>query len=77
MLSNAIYSKGKDDFKDYTFSAKEWSAPTTVSPDEIRNRVDSFALCGRKIKRMRLIGLSYFHTRDRVEEGSYYVRKEK
>ena len=71
MISNTIYSKGRDSFKDYTFSAREWSAPTMVSPEEIRERIDSFALCGRKIKRMRLIGLSYFHTRDWVEEAAY------
>ncbi len=71
MISNTIYSKGRDNFKDYTFSAREWSAPTMVSPKEIRERIDSFALCGRKIKRMRLIGLSDFHTRDWVEEAAY------
>ena len=71
MISSTIYSKGKDNFKDYTFSAREWSAPTMVSPKEIRERIDSFALCGRKIKRMRMIGLSYFHTRDWVEEAAY------
>lgn len=71
MISNTIYSKGRDNFKDYTFSAREWSAPTMVSPKEIRERIDSFSLCGRKIKRMRLIGLSYFHTRDWVEEAAY------
>ena len=71
MISNTIYSKGRDNFKEYTFSAREWSAPTMVSPTEIRERIDSFALCGRKIKRMRLIGLSYFHTRDWVEEAAY------
>jgi len=54
MISNTIYSKGRDNFKDYTFSAREWSAPTMVSPKEIRERIDSFALCGRKIKRMRI-----------------------
>lgn len=71
MISNTVYSKGKDDFKDYTFSAREWSAPTMVSPKEIRERIDSFALCGRKIKCMRLIGLSYFHTSDWVKEAAY------
>lgn len=71
MISNTIYSKGRDNFRAYTFSAREWSAPTMVSPKEIRERIDSFALCGRKIKRMRLIGLSYFHTRDWVEEAMY------
>lgn len=56
---------------DYTFSARAWSAPTLVLPKEIRERIDSFALCDRKIKRMRLIGLSYFHTRDWVEEAAH------
>ena len=71
MISNTIYTKGKNNFKDDTFSSREWSAPTMVSPDEIRNKIDALALCGRKIKRMRLIGLSYFHTRDWVEEAAY------
>ncbi|MDO4515069.1 MAG: hypothetical protein Q4B72_13685, partial [Lachnospiraceae bacterium] len=71
MISNTIFSKGKDEFKDYTFSAREWSAPTMVSPKEIREMIDSFALCGRRIKRMRLIGLSYLHTRDWIEEAAY------
>lgn len=71
MISNTIYSKGRDQFKDDTFSSREWSAPTMVSPEEIRERIDSFALCGRKIKRMKLIGFSYYHTRDWVEEAAY------
>ena len=37
MISNTIYSKGRDNFKDYTFSAREWSAPTMVSPKETVN----------------------------------------
>ena len=72
MISSTIYSKGKDNYKDYTFSPTEWSAPTMVSPKEIQERIDSFTLCGRKIKRMRMIGLSYFHTRDWVEETAYH-----
>lgn len=71
MLSSTFYSEGKDNFKNNTFSAEEWSAPFMVSPKEIRKRIDSFALCGRKIKRMRLIGLSYIHTRDRIEDSAY------
>ncbi len=71
MISNTIYSEGRDHFKDDTFSSSEWSAPTMVSPQEIRERIDSFALCGRKIKRMKLIGLSYDHTRHCVEEAAY------
>lgn len=71
MISGTIYSEGNDHFKNYTFSAREWSAPTMVAPQEIQNRIDSFALCGRRIKRMRLIGLSYFHTRDWIEDAVY------
>ena len=71
MLSGTFYSKGKDNFKDNTFSAEEWSAPYMVSPKEIRERIDSFVLCGRRIKRMRMIGFSYSHTRDWVEEAVY------
>lgn len=31
MLEKNNFSNGKDSFKDYTFSAQEWSAPTMVS----------------------------------------------
>lgn len=71
MISNTFYSKGKDCFQDNVFSAEEWSAPRMVSPKEIRDRLHSFALCGRKIRRMRMIGLSYFHTRDWIEDAAY------
>lgn len=71
MISNTIYSKGQDRFKGCRFSAREWSAPTMISPKEVKDRINSFALCGRKIRRMRMIGLSYFHTRDWVEAAAY------
>ena len=71
MLLGTIYSDGRNQFKDLVFSSREWSAPSMVSPDEICERLDSFALCGRTIARMKLIGLSYFHTRDWVEEAAY------
>lgn len=60
MLQAASLNSGKKDFKDFTFSAREWSAPTMVDPDEIRARLESLKLEGRKIKQMKLIGLSYF-----------------
>lgn len=72
MISSTIYSNGKDNFKDYVFSSGEWSATIMVSPEEIRKRIDNFDLLGRKIARMRIIGLSYCHTRDRVEEAAYH-----
>ncbi len=71
MISNTVYSNGTNNFKDFTFFANEWSAPRMVSPTEIRTLLDSFSLCGRKISRMRLIGHSYFHTRDWVEDAAY------
>ena len=71
MISNTVNSKEYDNFKDYTFSANEWSAPSMVTPIEIRNQIDSFSLCGRKVKQMRLIGLSYSHSRDWIEDATY------
>lgn len=35
MLEKTNFSNEKDSFKDYTFSAQEWSAPTMVSVAEI------------------------------------------
>ena len=71
MISETLISKGKNNFDDYVFSSLEWSAPTMVSPEEIKRRLNSFKLTGRKITRLRFIGLSYFHTRDWIEESAY------
>ena len=71
MISETLISKGKNNFDDYVFSSLEWSAPTMVSPEEIRRRLNSFKLTGRKITRLRFIGLSYFHTRDWIEDSAY------
>lgn len=71
MIEKTYYGEGEDFFKNYTFSSREWSAPIMVSPKEIRERIDGFALCGRKIKRMRMIGLSYQHSRHWVEAAAY------
>ena len=49
MLEKTLFSDGKNNFEDNTFSAKVWSAPTMVSPEEIRKRLSSFKLEGRKI----------------------------
>lgn len=76
MLTDTVYSKGKDDFENYKFSSKEWSAPIMVSPEEIKNRINSFNLVGRKIKELRLIGLSYFLTRDWIENSAYNALSE-
>ena len=73
MLQAASLNSGKNDFKDFTFSAREWSAPTMVDPDEIRARLESLKLEGRKIMQMKLIGLSYFHVRNWIESHAYDV----
>lgn len=71
MFTDTVYSKGKDNFENYKFSYGEWSAPTMVSPEEIKSRLKSFNLVGRRIKELRLIGLSYFLTRDWIENSAY------
>ncbi len=71
MLKHTHYSEGKDAFQDRTFSLAEWSAPTMVSPEEIVARLDGLALCGRRIKSIRLIGMDYLHTQDWIEEAVY------
>ena len=71
MLEKTNFSNGKDSFKDYTFSAHEWSAPTMVSVAEIKERLASFNLVGRKIERMKMIGLAYNLRRDCIEECAY------
>lgn len=71
MEKNTGCNNRKDNFTNGTFSAREWSAPTLTSPKEIQALLDSFALCGRRVKRMRIIGMSYFHTRDWVEDAAY------
>ncbi len=76
MLEKTIYSDGKDDFKDGKFSDREWSAPVMVDPKEIKDRIESFSLPGRKIRAMKLIGLSYFTTRDWIEDSAYSKLKE-
>lgn len=73
MLQTTFSSFGKNEFKENTFSAQEWFAPTMVDPDEIKTRLESLKLVGRKIKQMKLIGLSYFHVRDWIERHAYDV----
>ncbi|MCD8181171.1 MAG: hypothetical protein LUF26_06830 [Firmicutes bacterium] len=75
MLLDTVYFDGKNKFKDSVFSAAEWSAPAMGSPDEIRKLIDSFSLCGRKIKGVKLVGHSYFQTRDWIEDIAYHILK--
>lgn len=71
MLMETIYSEGKDEFEDYVFDGSEWSAPTMVSPDEIKERIKSFKLEGRVIQDMRFVGMCYDLTTDMVEDQTY------
>lgn len=71
MMNEIIMSNGKNEFKDYTFSSSERPAPTMVSVEEIRDLLQSFNLVGRKIKDLRMIGLSYHLTRDWIESAAY------
>ena len=71
MLEKTYYSNGKNKFEDYIFSSQEWSAPAMVAPGEIRKRISSFKLEGRKIRKLRMIGLSYMLTRDWIESHAY------
>ena len=70
MITETVYSEGKDNFGRY-FSAQEWSAPVMKSPKEIRERLRSFNLCGKRIKKIKAIGLCYNLTRDWIEDYAY------
>ncbi len=71
MRSGTVLSDGKDSFKDNIFSAREWSAPTMVLAADIRDRINSFNLCGKKIRDLKFVGLDYSHTRDIIEDSAY------
>ena len=71
MIEETIYSNGKNNFTDNTFSSQEWSAPTLVSPEAIKDLIASFNLEGRIIRRMRMIGHAYNLTREWIEERAY------
>lgn len=61
----------EDDVRNNTYYGIKWSAPIMESPKDIKERIDSFNLCGRKIKHMRLIGSSIFHDREWIESMAY------
>ena len=71
MLSDLLCDTNQDRFEGYKFSSKAWSAPCLEDPKEIRALLDSFHLVGRKIKKLRLIGLNYLLVRDRIEDSVY------
>ena len=71
MLEKTMWSKGKDLFENDTFESREWSAPIMVSPNEIEERIRAMNLVGREIESVRIMGLSYCHTEDWIEESAY------
>ena len=71
MLSDLLYEKDRDRFEDYKFSGEAWSAPDLEEPAKIRELLDSFHLVGRRIKKLRLIGLNYSLVRDQIEDSVY------
>lgn len=71
MLEKTIYSKGQNQFKDNTFCSQEWSAPIMVAPNEIMERISAMNLVGRTIQNVRIIGLSYWHTEEWIEDSAY------
>ena len=66
-----IYPNGDNRFSNHVFDASHWSAPAYVSPDKMRTALHSFGLEGRTIRHLRLIGLSYMHRRDFIEDACY------
>lgn len=71
MLSDLFYEKGQDRFENFEFSGKAWSAPCLEEPTKIKALLDSFHLVGRRIKKLRLIGLNYLMGRDQIENSVY------
>lgn len=60
-----------DTFSNNIYSHWEWSAPFMESVEEIRTVIDRMSLCGRKISRIRVMGTSFLHGRDCIEDCAY------
>ena len=71
MLEKTVLSDGKNQFEDNMFNSREWSAPIMVSPNEIEERIRGMNLVGREIEGVRIMGLSYWHTEDWIEDSAY------
>lgn len=76
MLKHTYYGNGRNSFRDNIFSASEWSAPSMVSPAEITSLAASFKLEGRRIKRLKMIGLAYNLRRNWIEDRAYHYYEE-
>ena len=64
-----------DYFKNNEFDANAWSTTIITKPEEVKQRLSSMNLVGRRIKQLKLIGLSYFHTRDWIGDSAYGALK--
>ena len=71
MRYKILHKEGNNHFENNEFSHQEWSAPHVVSPEIIRELLSSFHLEGRRIKRMKMIGLTFNLRRDWIEEYAY------
>lgn len=55
------------------FDSNEWRAKRYVTAEQIKKALDNLALVGRRIKSMRLLGHSFYHTRYWVESTAYDI----
>jgi len=55
------------------FHSSEWQAKRYVTAEQIKQALDGFKLVGRRIKSMRLLGQSFYHTRYWVESTAYDI----
>ncbi len=59
LLNSVSVTKNYDCYEKGVFSWRTWSAPILFSPVELKERMDSFRLEGRKIADLKLVGLNY------------------
>lgn len=71
MLSDLLCAEGQDRFENFEFSGRAWSAPSLQDPNEIRSLLDSLQLVGRRVKKMRMIGLNYLMRAYEIEDREY------
>ena len=72
-MTNERNNREKDTFKDGIFSWQEWSAPRLIFADDIRETIGRFALVGRRIKQMQILGTCYTYLGYVVEERAEVV----
>lgn len=71
MLRGTRYSNGTNQYRHNCFDNHEWSAPTMVTPYEMKKRIDSFHLVGKKVVDVRVFDHCYNFTRECIEEWAY------